>query len=210
MSLGAEPGRGRQGRIERQATAEMRSMAHPVRLRILSLLTGAALTAAEVARELGLTHANASYHLRNLLASGTVEIAGEERIRGGTAKRYRYAIDREVDLSAQPPTGTVHERQRRLLYDAVAAELRRRSRHVRPHARRGHATDAELWVDPSEWEAMKSTVDEISDRLHRAAKPPRTPGTILVNATLIMFEMEPPSLESEPARVSPAKTERSQ
>jgi DNA-binding transcriptional ArsR family regulator len=191
MSLGAEPGSGRQARIERQATAEMRAMAHPVRLRILSLLTGAALTAAEVARELGLTHANASYHLRRLLATGTITFAGEERIRGGTAKRYRYDVDREPDLSEPRATGAVHERQRRLLYEAIAAELRRRARHVRPHARRGHVTDAELWVDPSEWEAMKSTVDELSNRLHRGAKPPRTPGTILVNATLIMFEMQP-------------------
>jgi DNA-binding transcriptional ArsR family regulator len=209
MSLGAEPGRGRQGRIERQATAELRAMAHPVRLRILSLLTGASLTAAEVARELGLTHANASYHLRHLLATGTIEIAGEERIRGGTAKRYRYAIDRELDLHAQPPTTAVHMRQRRQLYEAAAAELRRRAQHVRPRARRGHFTDAELWVDPSEWEALKSTVDELSNRLHRGAKPPRTPGTILVNATLVMFEMEPSILGSEPARFSPAKTERS-
>ena len=48
-------------------TAELRAVAHPVRLRILSLLTGAAMTATEVAAELGLTHANASYHLRRLL-----------------------------------------------------------------------------------------------------------------------------------------------
>ena len=67
-------------------TAELRAMAHPVRLRILSLLTGAALTAAEIARELGLTHANASYHLRHLLAAGQIEVAGEERIRGGVGQ----------------------------------------------------------------------------------------------------------------------------
>ena len=56
-------------------------MAHPVRLRMLSLLTGASLTAADIARELGLTHANASYHLRNLLTAGLIVQAGEERIR---------------------------------------------------------------------------------------------------------------------------------
>ena len=38
----------------------LRALAHPVRLRILSLLTGTELSAAEIARELGLTHANAS------------------------------------------------------------------------------------------------------------------------------------------------------
>ena len=63
MSLGDGP-------EPRQAT--LRAMAHPIRLRILSLLTGAPMTAADVARELGITHANASYHLRNLLAGGVI------------------------------------------------------------------------------------------------------------------------------------------
>ena len=74
-------------------------MAHPVRLRIMSLLTGAALTAAEVARELDLTHANASYHLRSLMAAGMIVPAGEERIRGGVAERYRYDASRDVETS---------------------------------------------------------------------------------------------------------------
>ena len=93
MSLGVSPSAGPDPR-----TAELRAMAHPVRLRILSLLTGAALTAADVARELGLTHANASYHLRQLLAVGQIEVAGHERIRGGAAKRYRYDASRHMTI----------------------------------------------------------------------------------------------------------------
>ncbi|MEO3927265.1 helix-turn-helix domain-containing protein [Micromonosporaceae bacterium B7E4] len=53
------------------------------------MLTASALTAAQIAHELDLTHANASYHLRHLLAAGLIQVAGEERIRGGAAKRYR-------------------------------------------------------------------------------------------------------------------------
>ena len=68
----------------------LRALAHPVRLRILSLLTGTALSAAEIARELGISHANASYHVRQLAAAGELVEAGEERIRGGVAKRYRH------------------------------------------------------------------------------------------------------------------------
>ena len=44
----------------------------------MSLLTAAPMTAAEVARELGLTHANASYHLRTQLAGGLIVVDGEE------------------------------------------------------------------------------------------------------------------------------------
>jgi DNA-binding transcriptional ArsR family regulator len=85
MSWGAEQGRDR--------VVSLRALAHPVRLQMLSLLTGAPMSAAEVARELGLTHANASYHLRQLFAAGQLVEAGEETIRGGRAKRYRYDVD---------------------------------------------------------------------------------------------------------------------
>src|SRR5262245_28201919 len=95
----------------------LRALAHPIRLRILSLLTGASMTAAEVARELGLTHANASYHLRQLREAGTIQVAGEERIRGGTAKRYRYDPDRDLP---KPPAGTAGQR-RRAVFLAYAA-----------------------------------------------------------------------------------------
>ena len=73
-----------------EAVSTLRAIAHPLRLRMLSLLTGAELVAAEVARELDITHANASYHLRVLLEAGVVVVAGEEKIRGGVAKRYRH------------------------------------------------------------------------------------------------------------------------
>src|SRR5262245_53105967 len=151
MSLGDEV-------PERQWTAELRAMAHPVRLRVLSLLTGGPMTAAEVARELDLTHANASYHLRQLLAAGTIQVAGEERIRGGAARRYRYDLDRDLRPEGQPPMGLA----RRRLYEAAAAELRRRADHMHQSRGRAHLTDAVLWVDPDVWATIKSTLVELS------------------------------------------------
>jgi DNA-binding transcriptional ArsR family regulator len=67
--------------------SSLRALAHPLRLQILSLLTDTALSAAEVAGELGTPQANASYHLRVLAETGQVVSAGQERIRGGVAKR---------------------------------------------------------------------------------------------------------------------------
>ncbi len=48
------------------------------------------MSAAEVGRELDITHANASYHLRLLADAGLIVVEGEEQIRGGRAKRYRH------------------------------------------------------------------------------------------------------------------------
>jgi DNA-binding transcriptional ArsR family regulator len=175
MSLGVEGSRDK---------AQLRALAHPLRLRMLSLLTSAPLTAAEVARELSLTHANASYHLRLLLAAGAIESAGEEHIRGGVAKRYRHPQFTKFPLLTDPE-------DRLAIASAMAVELRRRALSARTMPGSGHVADAELWVEPETWQEIVMAVREASVRLHAAAKPPRTLGAIRVNTTIAMFEMEP-------------------
>lgn len=202
MSLGpaSDAGDGRR-------QAELRALAHPVRLRILSLLTSSALTAAEVARELELTHANASYHLRNLLSAGIIVVAGEERIRGGVAKRYRHDVEQylareasafRADERGADERGADELRPERKaaavgrgqLYGAVAHELRRRSTRVR-WVGRNFLADAELWVDPAVWRDVRDRVARAARDLHDAAQAPRTPGTVCTGTTIALFEMQP-------------------
>jgi DNA-binding transcriptional ArsR family regulator len=163
------------------STAALRAMAHPVRLRIMSLLTGAPLTAAEVGRELGLTHANASYHLRKLLAAGLIVPAGEEKIRGGIAKRYRYDATCASGPRSVDPS--------RAFFAAFADELVRRSSEGRWEAPRVIA-DAELWIDPERWAALRTRMKDLVHELHEVAQPPRSPGTVRTGTTVAMFEME--------------------
>ncbi len=163
------------------ATQALRAIAHPVRLQILSLLTGAEMSAAEVARELDLTHANASYHLRQLLDVGQLVVASEERIRGGVAKRYRHPWRDHVTRGASTPTG------RAAYAHAMAAELVRRVEQW--EGRPGSFTDAELWVSEEDFLAVRASMREASERLHDAAQPPRTEGTIKVAMSAALFQM---------------------
>lgn len=156
----------------------LRALAHPVRLRILSLLTGAELTAADIARELGITHANASYHLRNLLAGGLITAAGEEKIRGGLAKRYRY--DQKSSFSSA---------QAEHFYPAAARELTRRVARRRPDGV-ALAGDIETWVDPAVWQEVRDRIAAAVHDLHAAARPPGTAGTIRTSTTVALFEMK--------------------
>jgi len=162
----------------------LRATAHPVRLQILSLLTGAAMTAAEVARELGLTHANASYHLRSLAGAGVIVPAGEERIRGGVAKRYRY------DTSGERPDGPARTtEQNRAMFTGLATELMRRVSYA-GFGGKALFTDAELWVEPEVWNDIVARIEQASRDLHDAARPPRTPGTVRTSTTVAMFGVE--------------------
>ncbi|MET8997884.1 helix-turn-helix domain-containing protein [Amycolatopsis sp. NPDC004169] len=160
----------------------LRVLAHPLRLRILSLLTGTALSAAEAARELGETQANVSYHIRRLHDAGLLEVAEEVHIRGGRAKRYRHQPESGQRLTTRAPD------EEKLLTKAIANELLRRA-DSRADRRPASLTDAELWVDPELWARLLKKATALSEELHAAARPPRTPGTVRVSASVALFEL---------------------
>ena len=151
---------------ERSGVRRLRATAHPVRLEMLSLLTGAELSAAEVARELGITQANASYHLRLLRTAGLLEEAGQEKVNGGTAKRYRALWDRQQprdpahadadpDPEARHAPGTLH--LARVVGDLLHQLQRRAHRTLgvvlvrgRSAEQREHAVPREILDHPAE------------------------------------------------------------
>ena len=161
--------------------SSLRATAHPLRLRMLSLLTSSAMSAAEVARELDITHANASYHLRQLHDADLVVVEGEERIRGGMAKRYRYLL--------RPARVEVDRRgHRRARSQAMCSELLRRFPH-RQHGK-GTFTDAELWVAPETWEQAVEMLVEARCWCTGRRSRRTPPGTVPVNLTIAGFRME--------------------
>lgn len=168
--------------------ASLRSTAHPLRLRMLSLLTGSAMSAAELARELDVSHANASYHLRILAEAGEVVVDSEEKIRGGVAKRYRHPWEQGFQRSQDPsdtfdPTGSSPPVR------AMTIELLRRFEQ-RTQPSRTFLCDAELWVDPETWERAMALVREAASVVHAEARKPHSDGSVHVNLTMAAFAMQ--------------------
>ena len=149
----------------------LRAMAHPLRLEMLSLLTGAELSAAEVARELDITQANASYHLRLLHSAGLLVVASEEKVNGGVAKRYRHLWDQPVPQGSRSAEEVYHRRR-----DPLTVP--------------GHFTDADLWVEPQVWDDVLELCRQASYLIHGSAKPPRTEGTVRASLSILGFRMK--------------------
>jgi DNA-binding transcriptional ArsR family regulator len=170
--------------LEDERISELRATAHPLRLQMLSLLTGAELSAAEVARELGVTQANASYHLRFLLDAGLLVIAGEERVRGGRAKKYRHPWDAERSPDAPPASEADKLAYARVLADAIPRRFAERQQ-----GERSLFTDADLWVEPEVWQRVVELVTDASRLLHAGARPPRTEGTVRANLSIAAFRL---------------------
>ena len=165
----------------------LRATAHPLRLQMLSLLTGAELSAAEVARELGITHANASYHLRVLARAGEVVEAGEERVRGGVAKRYRHPWQQRSKGTGSAP----EERPDRELEVRTMTEELLRRHALRELPGRALYCDAELWVDDEVWTEALALVERAAVLVHDRARPPRSEGARKVALTVAAFGMRP-------------------
>lgn len=170
--------------LEDERISELRATAHPLRLQMLSLLTGAELSAAEVARELDITQANASYHLRLLESAGLLEIAGEESVRGGRAKKYRHPWD----APTVRPESTRDED--RLASVRVLADMIPRRFAERRQGSRSQFTDAELWVEPEVWDRVTALLVEASSLLHGSARPPRTEETVRVALSVAAFQLD--------------------
>lgn len=157
----------------------LRALAHPLRLRMMTLMWPGPRSAAELARELDVSHALASQHLRQLRGAGLVELA-EERVRRGGRER-RYAAVRGRPLSEQREGSA-------LLAETLAHTLRERITRRDP-AGAGVTSDAELWVEPEVWEDARGRLAAVADDLHEAAQPARTEGTMPVGLSLMAFPM---------------------
>ncbi|MFD0489538.1 ArsR/SmtB family transcription factor [Saccharopolyspora spinosporotrichia] len=142
------------------ADPALRALAHPVRLRMLSLIWSAPRSAAGLARALGISHGLASQHLRKLVDVGLVELDEVRAKRGGRERLYRTVHG--THLSSRPESVA-------LLSEALAVNMRWRSQRCVP----GEAVivDADLWVRPEEWEEFRRDLADLVDRLHARSRP---------------------------------------
>lgn len=147
------------------------------------MLTTASLTATDMARELGISHASASYHLRQLEQAGLVAATEGDIIRGGRERRYRQHVSNDPDS----PRATWNEADLRMTIEALHTELTRRAAKPAPG---GNAiVDGEFWVQPAAWEQARANIRAAGRLLHDAAQPAATPGTAHVSLTALLFQI---------------------
>ncbi len=156
---------------------------------MLSLLTGVPCSAAELARELGGSQANASYHLRRLERAGLVVVVERLSVRGGQARRYRHVTSNQPERPSQGATTQVAGLREIELEFASLLALALTRRYALRDAGPKTDVDAELWVDPAVWSAVVDEVNNAAARLHAAAVAPRTPGSLRVSMTASLFAM---------------------
>lgn len=163
----------------RMADPVLRALGHPTRLRMLSLMWSGPLSAASLSAELGISHGLASQHLRTLDQAGLVQLVEVRPKRGGRERLYRTVKGSPLsDRTDASP----------LLTEALVHNLRARLGDRVPESEMV-VTDAELWVDPLVWLEFRKRLRDLMHDLHEQSRPPHTPGTAPIGATLMAFEM---------------------
>lgn len=161
----------------------LRLVAHPLRLRLLSLLTGRAMSAAEAARELGEGQANVSYHIRRLAKGGLLELVGEESIRGGVAKRYIHNSDSGEAI-------TISDRAtHRQLVEVMARQMTTRAGTYREGTTFAF-TDAHVAIPRDQWVRLEEAARDVGKLVHELAELPTGSDTVTVSLTIVAFETE--------------------
>jgi predicted ArsR family transcriptional regulator len=127
---------------------------------------------------MGMNHAAVSFHVRQLVAAGYLELAETRSVRGGQERRYRQRVVSGSDWVPE---------DHRLMVSAVAEELTRRVAD-------GSGTwklfaDAELWIDRRVWDDARSRIAAAMKDLDDAATAPHSDGTVHVSATSLLLEV---------------------
>ncbi|MBH0115267.1 winged helix-turn-helix transcriptional regulator [Salinibacterium sp. NG253] len=102
----------------REGTADLRALANPVRLTMLTLLRDREWTMAELATELGLRKGSISYHLRVLERAGIVRQSGERNVRGGHQQLWALSA---ASMAGSPESTT--PRSRSAVLRALASQM---------------------------------------------------------------------------------------
>ncbi|MEV6932318.1 helix-turn-helix domain-containing protein [Dactylosporangium sp. NPDC051485] len=168
---------------------------HPVRLRIVHALAGGReLTTAQLGALLpDVSRVTVYRQVAPLVEGGFLEVAGEERVRGATQRRYRLRRDRPV-IDAGAAAAMSVEDHRRGFAAAVAVLLAEFNAYLDregadPVADGVSYRQATLWLSPEELGALtRRVVEALGDVAGHGPAPGRAPYLL----SPILFPAGPP------------------
>jgi len=161
-------------------TVQLRALSHPLRLRILGMVTARAISATEVAAATGVAHAAASYHLRQLARAGLIRPVSPPAgaARGGRGRpQQRYAM-RPAALRRLTP-GSARQIERHLLSELGLTLGRAGTKRI---------TNAEVWLTPADARRLRTAIAEADRIVHSSGLPPGTPRSRHISLTSVLVD----------------------
>jgi DNA-binding transcriptional ArsR family regulator len=146
----------------------VKALAHPLRVRIMSVLQERTASPSEIAAELGEPIGNVAYHVRQLADLGVVKLTRETQVRG--AIEHHYEMDAHPSITDEAWRGAP-EVAKRSLATAVLGQV---SDQVNAAVEAGrfstdgtHVSRLPLELDERGWDEVGKELKTLSARLER-------------------------------------------
>jgi len=195
-------------------TRLVKAIAHPLRLRILSLLNERVASPSEIAIELGTPLSNTSYHVRQLANLGFIELVDRAARRGAIEHYYTATVRPTITDAAW---SKVPEILRRAM---VASGLEQGVAHIAAAAESGgfdredvHYSRTAGRLDRAAWAAVSAELAGVLERLDRIvaeseARLALDPDSEADDATVMMLLFSGPPAKAPPSKRSASKRKR--
>jgi DNA-binding transcriptional ArsR family regulator len=190
----------------------VKAMSHPVRVRMMAMLTERRATPNELAAWLGTTLGATAYHVRVLHQLGLIELVDETRIRGAVEHHYRAKALPNVTAESWSTASPVAKQA------TIGARLKMVENHTNASAAAGgfDRHDAVLerttvTLDEKGWTALIAEAAKFLQRVDRietdaAKRLTKTAGNGAIDAGIVLLGFEAASLADQiPEREKPRK-----
>jgi DNA-binding transcriptional ArsR family regulator len=149
----------------------VKAYAHPLRIQILGLLDNRTASPSEIATELGTPLSNTSYHVRQLVALGLVELVRRTARRGAIEHHYTAKVRPTVwdDVYAQLPSIVKRAAVGGLLTETIA-EIAAAADEGRFDRDDIHYTRTAGRLDQKGWETISSELAGLLKRVEKAVE----------------------------------------
>jgi DNA-binding transcriptional ArsR family regulator len=190
-----------------------KAYAHPIRIEILTLLDNRVASPKEIAREIGAPLSNTSYHVRQLVALGFLELVGRTARRGAIEHHYTARVRPTITDEGWAKLPAIVKRaiaggnvQRTINRVVAATEQGGFDREEAHHSHTAGRLDLEAWATLSSemagWlERTERIVEESAARLRD------DPHAEAIDATVVLMQFEGPKPKAGKPR-KPARAKR--
>jgi DNA-binding transcriptional ArsR family regulator len=186
----------------------VRAYAHPLRIHILGLLDNRTASPSEIATELGTPLSNTSYHVRQLVALGLVELVRRTARRGAIEHHYTAKVRPTITDEGWAQLPDIVKRavldgwlQQTIAHVVSAAEDGGFHRDDAHHSRTAGPLDDKGWKVVAR--ELARTLKRVEDAFEQSrARIAKDPEAHVVDATVVLMQCEGPTPKSVARRRS--------
>lgn len=155
--------------MELETPEQITAFGHPLRQRILRLLSTDPMTNKQLAQKLGESPARLHFHVRELHRAGLIELVAE-RPKGGVLEKYYRATARAFRLGRTFGVMTDRDTVPEATLEAASQEWTRAREHVGPSLRVTRLLHEQAVLSPERLARVTSHLDAIAEEFRAATE----------------------------------------